>query len=63
MVWLQAERLSDFYEVCKGLDLARSFQFPTLEQVWDEAWTGFVKWLFLWARCVLTWLIPRVRWQ
>lgn len=30
---LQAERLSDFYEVCKGLDLARSFQFPTLEQV------------------------------
>ncbi|KAG0557934.1 hypothetical protein M758_11G163000 [Ceratodon purpureus] len=28
----QAERLSDFYEVCKGLDLARSFQFPTLEQ-------------------------------
>lgn len=28
----QAERLSDFYEVCKGMDLARSFQFPTLEQ-------------------------------
>ncbi|KAJ7235649.1 hypothetical protein O6H91_07G087800 [Diphasiastrum complanatum] len=28
----QAERLSEFYEVCKGLDLARSFQFPTLEQ-------------------------------
>ncbi|XP_024359241.1 putative clathrin assembly protein At4g25940 [Physcomitrium patens] len=31
-VVLQAERLSEFYEVCKGLDLARSFQFPTLEQ-------------------------------
>ncbi|KAJ7518642.1 hypothetical protein O6H91_20G001600 [Diphasiastrum complanatum] len=28
----QAERLSQFYEVCKGLDVARSFQFPTLEQ-------------------------------
>ncbi|EFJ16671.1 hypothetical protein SELMODRAFT_268581 [Selaginella moellendorffii] len=28
----QAERLSEFYEICKGLDLARSFQFPTLEQ-------------------------------
>ncbi|CAM6013090.1 unnamed protein product [Sphagnum balticum] len=29
---VQADRLSEFYEVCKGLDLARSFQFPTLEQ-------------------------------
>ncbi|CAM6098149.1 unnamed protein product [Calypogeia fissa] len=28
----QAERLSEFYEVCKSLELARSFQFPTLEQ-------------------------------
>lgn len=28
----QAERLSEFYDVCKSLDLARSFQFPTLEQ-------------------------------
>ncbi|XP_077238494.1 putative clathrin assembly protein At5g57200 isoform X2 [Tasmannia lanceolata] len=26
----QAENLSDFYEFCKGLDLARNFQFPTL---------------------------------
>ncbi|XP_058068154.1 putative clathrin assembly protein At5g57200 isoform X2 [Magnolia sinica] len=26
----QAESLADFYEFCKGLDLARNFQFPTL---------------------------------
>ncbi|XP_018503758.2 putative clathrin assembly protein At5g57200 [Pyrus x bretschneideri] len=28
----QAEGLADFYEYCKGLDLARTFQFPTLRQ-------------------------------
>ncbi|XP_068642659.1 putative clathrin assembly protein At5g57200 [Aristolochia californica] len=28
----QAENLSDFYEFCKGLELARNFQFPTLRQ-------------------------------
>ncbi|KAK7411984.1 hypothetical protein VNO78_03429 [Psophocarpus tetragonolobus] len=28
----QAENLSDFYEYCKGLELARNFQFPTLRQ-------------------------------
>ncbi|CAB4292692.1 unnamed protein product [Prunus armeniaca] len=28
----QAEALADFYEYCKGLDLARTFQFPTLRQ-------------------------------
>ncbi|XP_020109706.1 putative clathrin assembly protein At5g57200 [Ananas comosus] len=28
----QAENLSDFYEFCKHLDLARNFQFPTLRQ-------------------------------
>ncbi|KAM7269857.1 hypothetical protein ACFE04_025354 [Oxalis oulophora] len=28
----QAENLADFYEYCRGLDLARSFQFPTLRQ-------------------------------
>ncbi|WOL19021.1 clathrin assembly protein [Canna indica] len=28
----QAEALSEFYELCKHLDLARSFQFPTLKQ-------------------------------
>lgn len=28
----QAERLSEFYDMCKSLDLARSFQFPALEQ-------------------------------
>ncbi|CAL0330331.1 unnamed protein product [Lupinus luteus] len=29
----QAEHLADFYEYCKGLDLARNFQFPILRQV------------------------------
>eukprot|EP01018_Ginkgo_biloba_P007328 Gb_24032 [translate_table: standard] len=28
----QTERLSEFYEVCKGLDLGRGSKFPTLEQ-------------------------------
>ncbi|KAF3794566.1 putative clathrin assembly protein [Nymphaea thermarum] len=28
----QAENLSDFYELCKGLELARNFQFPILRQ-------------------------------
>ncbi|GLT28705.1 hypothetical protein SLA2020_036170 [Shorea laevis] len=28
----QAENLAEFYEHCKGLDLARNFQFPTLRQ-------------------------------
>ncbi|KAK6944595.1 AP180 N-terminal homology (ANTH) domain, partial [Dillenia turbinata] len=28
----QAESLADFYEFCKGLDLARNFQFPQLRQ-------------------------------
>ncbi|CAK9182374.1 unnamed protein product [Ilex paraguariensis] len=28
----QAENLADFYDFCKGLDLARNFQFPTLRQ-------------------------------
>ncbi|KAK7329154.1 hypothetical protein VNO77_23302 [Canavalia gladiata] len=28
----QAENLADFYEYCKGLELARNFQFPTLKQ-------------------------------
>ncbi|KAM7273378.1 hypothetical protein ACFE04_028042 [Oxalis oulophora] len=27
-----AEKLAEFYEYCKGLDLARNFQFPTLRQ-------------------------------
>jgi hypothetical protein len=30
---LQAARLVEFYEMCKGLDFARNFQFPVLEQV------------------------------
>ncbi|CAN6452727.1 unnamed protein product [Victoria cruziana] len=29
----QAEKLADFYEFCKGLELARNFQFPILRQV------------------------------
>ncbi|ERN12470.1 putative clathrin assembly protein At5g57200 [Amborella trichopoda] len=28
----QAESLSEFYEFCKGLEVARNFQFPTLRQ-------------------------------
>ncbi|CAI9779136.1 unnamed protein product [Fraxinus pennsylvanica] len=28
----QAANLSDFYEVCKGLELARNFQFPVLKE-------------------------------
>ncbi|XP_057466612.1 putative clathrin assembly protein At5g57200 [Actinidia eriantha] len=28
----QAENLADFYEYCKGLELARNFQFPKLSQ-------------------------------
>ncbi|XP_059637520.1 putative clathrin assembly protein At5g57200 isoform X2 [Cornus florida] len=28
----QAENLDDFYEFCKGLDIARNFQFPILRQ-------------------------------
>ncbi|CAK7345738.1 unnamed protein product [Dovyalis caffra] len=28
----QAENLAEFYEYCKGLELARNFQFPTLRQ-------------------------------
>ncbi|KAF6155611.1 hypothetical protein GIB67_034706 [Kingdonia uniflora] len=32
----QAENLADFYEFCKGLELARNFQFPTLRQDYRE---------------------------
>ncbi|GMN62085.1 hypothetical protein TIFTF001_031164 [Ficus carica] len=28
----QAQNLADFYEYCRGLELARNFQFPTLRQ-------------------------------
>ncbi|KAK6134184.1 hypothetical protein DH2020_032074 [Rehmannia glutinosa] len=28
----QANSLSDFYEICKGLELARNFQFPVLKE-------------------------------
>ncbi|KAJ6890922.1 hypothetical protein NC651_024442 [Populus alba x Populus x berolinensis] len=31
----QAGNLSDFYELCKGLELARNFQFPVLREVFD----------------------------
>jgi len=30
---MQAENLAEFYDYCKGLDLARNFQFPMLRQV------------------------------
>lgn len=29
----QATNLSEFYEVCRGLELARNFQFPNLREV------------------------------
>jgi hypothetical protein len=29
----QAENLAEFYDFCKQLELARTFQFPTLRQV------------------------------
>nr|GMD26431.1 putative clathrin assembly protein At2g01600 [Ipomoea batatas] len=32
----QAASLSDFYEVCKGLELARNFQFPVLREEYPE---------------------------
>ncbi|KAK9097752.1 hypothetical protein Syun_024797 [Stephania yunnanensis] len=32
LICCQAENLADFYEYCKGLALARTFQFPTLRQ-------------------------------
>lgn len=32
-ICMQAGSLSDFYEVCKGLELARNFQFPVLREV------------------------------
>ncbi|KAF2309764.1 hypothetical protein GH714_004992 [Hevea brasiliensis] len=32
----QAENLAEFYEYCKGLELARNFQFPTLRQEYVE---------------------------
>ncbi|KAF9677440.1 hypothetical protein SADUNF_Sadunf08G0107900 [Salix dunnii] len=31
-LFLQAGNLSDFYEICKGLELARNFQFPVLRE-------------------------------
>lgn len=33
LVMLQAGDLSEFYDVCKGLELARNFQFPVLREV------------------------------
>ena len=33
---MQAGNLSHFYEVCKGLEIARNFQFPVLRDVSDK---------------------------
>ncbi|KAL6508443.1 hypothetical protein OROHE_021576 [Orobanche hederae] len=33
----QADHLADFYDFCKTLDLAHTFQFPTLRQGFNEA--------------------------
>lgn len=35
---MQAGSLSDFYDVCKGLELARNFQFPVLREVLRLWW-------------------------
>lgn len=32
LTW-QADKLSEFYDICKSLELARNFQFPSLAQV------------------------------
>ena len=40
---MQEETLSEFYEVCKGLELARNFQFPILGQVFEPSETFSVK--------------------
>lgn len=39
---VQAANLSDFYEVCKGLELARNFQFPVLREVLRKVSSFFV---------------------
>lgn len=48
---MQAGNLSQFYEVCKGLELARNFQFPILREVSDESL--FVTFQYLRARTIL----------
>lgn len=40
LLLFQANSLSDFYEVCKGLELARNFQFPVLREVALCKWFG-----------------------
>lgn len=38
---MQAGNLSHFYEVCKGLEIARNFQFPVLREVSDKTFFFF----------------------
>ncbi|KAG5409136.1 hypothetical protein IGI04_005455 [Brassica rapa subsp. trilocularis] len=38
----QAENLAEFYDYCKGLELARNFQFPTLRQIWLQPPPSFL---------------------
>ena len=45
-VFFQARSLSEFYEACKGLELARNFQFPVLREVPDEDKLNW-KWLLV----------------
>ena len=42
--FLQAASLSDFYEVCKGLELARNFQFPVLREACLCNCVNFMLW-------------------
>jgi clathrin coat assembly protein AP180 len=32
-IWVQAERLSEFYEICRNLDIGRGEKFIKVEQV------------------------------
>lgn len=50
---MQAGNLSDFYEVCKGLELARNFQFPVLREVSDN--NLLIKFKFVMAGTLLLW--------
>lgn len=37
----QAAKLSEFYEICKSLDIARGERFIKIEQVCDFLWVSF----------------------
>lgn len=61
---MQAGNLSHFYEVCKGLEIARNFQFPVLREVSDKNFFFFTfQYLRAWTillryNCVFCFLKP-----